>query len=166
MKKHKIKCKFILSYEDREDVILYCENVTDQFSGDVEDIDGQSGVETGEVSGKVFGPDELEDEEFMDFGQVPLSNENLQIITQFEWTSDVTDKEREEHQVFIWKLVTSRESVIREFEPITDEEGQFVMFSYTQKWDLVKTEGDYDPDQDPKDLDFQFISIEDVVVND
>ena len=118
------------------------------------------------MSGKVFGPDELEDEEFMDFGQVPLSNENLQIITQFEWTSDVTDKEREEHQVFIWKLVTSRESVIREFEPITDEEGQFVMFSYTQKWDLVKTEGDYDPDQDPKDLDFQFISIEDVVVND
>ena len=62
MKKHKIKCKFILSYENREDVILYCENVTDQFSGDVEDIDGQSGVETGEVSGKVFGPDELEDE--------------------------------------------------------------------------------------------------------
>ena len=77
---------------------------------------------------------------------------------------EVTDKEREDNQVFIQNLVTSGETVIKEFNPIIYEDGKLLVFGYTEQWNLVKTEGDYDPDQDYKDLDFEFISMEDVVV--
>ena len=77
---------------------------------------------------------------------------------------EVTDKEREDNQVFIQNLVTSGETVIKEHNPIIYEDGKLLVFGYTEQWNLVKTEGDYDPDQDYKDLDFEFISMEDVVV--
>jgi len=77
---------------------------------------------------------------------------------------DVTDNEREEIQIFIRKLVTSGETVIKEFNPIIYEDGKLVVFGYTEEWNLVKTEGDYDPNQVFKDLDFEFISMGDVIV--
>ena len=172
MKKHTIVCKLILSYEDRGDVVLYCENVTDQHSDEKDEQDVLEKIKSGELSHDVIGPDDLEDWEIEAISNESniskiddeFSEDVTRIVTTPEWLLEVTDKEREDNQVFIQNLVTSGETVIKEFNPIIYEDGKLLVFGYTEQWNLVKTEGDYDPDQDYKDLDFQFISMEDVVV--
>ena len=172
MKKHTIVCKLILSYEDRGDVVLYCENVTDQHSDEKDEQDVLEKIKSGELSHDVIGPDDLEDWEIEAISNESniskiddeFSEDVTRIVTTPEWLLEVTDKEREDNQVFIQNLVTSGETVIKEFNPIIYEDGKLLVFGYTEQWNLVKTEGDYDPDQDYKDLDFEFISMEDVVV--
>jgi len=172
MKKHTIVCKLILSYEDRGDIVLYCENVTDQHSDEKDEQDVLEKIKSGELSHDVIGPDDLEDWEIEAISNESniskiddeFSEDVTRIVTTPEWLLEVTDKEREDNQVFIQNLVTSGETVIKEFNPIIYEDGKLLVFGYTEQWNLVKTEGDYDPDQDYKDLDFQFISMEDVVV--
>ena len=172
MKKHTIVCKLILSYEDRGDIVLYCENVTDQHSDEKDEQDVLEKIKSGELSHDVIGPDDLEDWEIevisneSNISKIDdeFSEDVTRIVTTPEWLLEVTDKEREDNQVFIQNLVTSGETVIKEFNPIIYEDGKLLVFGYTEQWSLVKTEGDYDPDQDYKDLDFQFISMEDVVV--
>ena len=172
MKKHTIVCKLILSYEDRGDIVLYCENVTDQHSDEKDEQDVLEKIKRGELSHDVIGPDDLEDWEIevisneSNISKIDdeFSEDVTRIVTTPEWLLEVTDKEREDNQVFIQNLVTSGETVIKEFNPIIYEDGKLVVFGYTEQWNLVKTEGDYDPDQDYKDLDFEFISMEDVVV--
>ncbi len=172
MKKHTIVCKLILSYEDRGDIVLYCENVTDQHSDEKDEQDVLEKIKSGELSHDVIGPDDLEDWEIevisneSNISKIDdeFSEDVTRIVTTPEWLLEVTDKEREDNQVFIQNLVTSGETVIKEFNPIIYEDGKLLVFGYTEQWNLVKTEGDYDPDQDYKDLDFQFISMEDVVV--
>ena len=172
MKKHTIVCKLILSYEDRGDIVLYCENVTDQHSDEKDEQDVLEKIKSGELSHDVIGPDDLEDWEIEAISNESniskiddeFSEDVTRIVTTPEWLLEVTDKEREDNQVFIQNLVTSGETVIKEFNPIIYEDGKLLVFGYTEEWNLVKTEGDYDPDQDYKDLDFQFISMEDVVV--
>jgi len=172
MKKHTIVCKLILSYEDREDVVLYCENVTDQHSDEKDEQDVLEKIKSGELSHDVIGPDDLEDWEIEAISNESniskiddeFSEDVTRIVTTPEWLLEVTDHEREDNQVFIQNLVTSGETVIKEFNPIIYEDGKLLVFGYTEEWNLVKTEGDYDPDQDYKDLDFEFISMEDVVV--
>ena len=172
MKKHTIVCKLILSYEDRGDIVLYCENVTDQHSDEKDEQDVLEKIKSGELSHDVIGPDDLEDWEIevisneSNISKIDdeFSEDVTRIVTTPEWLLEVTDKEREDNQVFIQNLVTSGETVIKEFNPIIYEDGKLLVFGYTEEWNLVKTEGDYDPDQDYKDLDFQFISMEDVVV--
>ncbi len=172
MKKHTIVCKLILSYEDRGDVVLYCENVTDQHSDEKDEQDVLEKIKSGELSHDVIGPDDLEDWEIEAISNESniskiddeFSEDVTRIVTTPEWLLEVTDKEREDNQVFIQNLVTSGETVIKEFNPIIYEDGKLLVFGYTEEWNLVKTEGDYDPDQDYKDLDFEFISMEDVVV--
>ena len=172
MKKHTIVCKLILSYEDRGDVVLYCENVTDQHSDEKDEQDVLEKIKRGELSHDVIGPDDLEDWEIevisneSNISKIDdeFSEDVTRIVTTPEWLLEVTDKEREDNQVFIQNLVTSGETVIKEFNPIIYEDGKLLVFGYTEEWNLVKTEGDYDPDQDYKDLDFEFISMEDVVV--
>jgi len=172
MKKHTIVCKLILSYEDRGDIVLYCENVTDQHSDEKDEQDVLEKIKRGELSHDVIGPDDLEDWEIEAISNESniskiddeFSEDVTRIVTTPEWLLEVTDKEREDNQVFIQNLVTSGETVIKEFNPIIYEDGKLVVFGYTEEWNLVKTEGDYDPDQDYKDLDFEFISMEDVVV--
>ena len=172
MKKHTIVCKLILSYEDRGDIVLYCENVTDQHSDEKDEQDVLEKIKSGELSHDVIGPDDLEDWEIEAISNESniskiddeFSEDVTRIVTTPEWLLEVTDKEREDNQVFIQNLVTSRETVIKEFNPIIYEDGKLLVFGYTEQWNLVKTEGDYDPDQDYKDLDFEFISMEDVVV--
>ena len=172
MKKHTIVCKLILSYEDRGDVVLYCENVTDQHSDEKDEQDVLEKIKSGELSHDVIGPDDLEDWEIevisneSNISKIDdeFSEDVTRIVTTPEWLLEVTDKEREDNQVFIQNLVTSGETVIKEFSPIIYEDGKLLVFGYTEQWNLVKTEGDYDPDQDYKDLDFEFISMEDVVV--
>ena len=172
MKKHTIVCKLILSYEDRGDIVLYCENVTDQHSDEKDEQDVLEKIKSGELSHDVIGPDDLEDWEIEAISNESniskiddeFSEDVTRIVTTPEWLLEVTDKEREDNQVFIRELVTSGETVIKEFIPIIYEDGKLLVFGYTEQWNLVKTEGDYDPDQDYKDLDFQFISMEDVVV--
>ena len=172
MKKHTIVCKLILSYEDRGDVVLYCENVTDQHSDEKDEQDVLEKIKSGELSHDVIGPDDLEDWEIevisneSNISKIDdeFSEDVTRIVTTPEWLLEVTDKEREDNQVFIQNLVTSGETVIKEFNPIIYEDGKLLVFGYTEQWNLVKTEGDYDPDQDYKDLDFEFISMEDVVV--
>ena len=61
MKKHTIVCKLILSYEDREDVVLYCENVTDQHSDEKDEQDVLEKIKSGELAHDVIGSDDLED---------------------------------------------------------------------------------------------------------
>ena len=170
MKKHTIVCKLILSYEDRGDVVLYCENVTDQHSDEKDEQDVLEKIKSGELSHDVIGPDDLEDWEIEAISNESniskiddeFSEDVTRIVTTPEWLLEVTDKEREDNQVFIQNLVTSGETVIKEFNPIIYEDGKLLVFGYTEQWNLVKTEGDYDPDQDYKDLDFEFISMEDV----
>ena len=172
MKKHTIVCKLILSYEDRGDIVLYCENVTDQHSDEKDEQDVLEKIKSGELSHDVIGPDDLEDWEIEAISNESniskiddeFSEDVTRIVTTPEWLLEVTDKEREDNQVFIQNLVTSGETVIKEFNPIIYEDGKLLVFGYTEQWNLVKTEGDYDPDQDYKDLDFAFISMEDVVV--
>jgi hypothetical protein len=172
MKKHTIVCKLILSYEDRGDIVLYCENVTDQHSDEKDEQDVLEKIKSGELSHDVIGPDDLEDWEIEAISNESniskiddeFSEDVTRIVTTPEWLLEVTDKEREDNQVFIQNLVTSGETVIKEFNPIIYEDGKLLVFGYTEQWNLVKTEGDYDPDQDYKDLDFEFISMEDVVV--
>ena len=172
MKKHTIVCKLILSYEDRGDIVLYCENVTDQHSDEKDEQDVLEKIKSGELSHDVIGPDDLEDWEIevisneSNISKIDdeFSEDVTRIVTTPEWLLEVTDKEREDNQVFIQNLVTSGETVIKEFNPIIYEDGKLLVFGYTEQWNLVKTEGDYDPDQDYKDLDFEFISMEDVVV--
>jgi hypothetical protein len=172
MKKHTIVCKLILSYEDRGDIVLYCENVTDQHSDEKDEQDVLEKIKSGELSHDVIGPDDLEDWEIEAISNESniskiddeFSEDVTRIVTTPEWLLEVTDKEREDNQVFIQNLVTSGETVIKEFSPIIYEDGKLLVFGYTEQWNLVKTEGDYDPDQDYKDLDFEFISMEDVVV--
>jgi phosphopentomutase len=172
MKKHTIVCKLILSYEDRGDIVLYCENVTDQHSDEKDEQDVLEKIKSGELSHDVIGPDDLEDWEIevisneSNISKIDdeFSEDVTRIVTTPEWLLEVTDKEREDNQVFIQNLVTSGETVIKEFSPIIYEDGKLLVFGYTEQWNLVKTEGDYDPDQDYKDLDFEFISMEDVVV--
>ena len=172
MKKHTIVCKLILSYEDRGDIVLYCENVTDQHSDEKVEQDVLEKIKSGELSHDVIGPDDLEDWEIEAISNESniskiddeFSEDVTRIVTTPEWLLEVTDKEREDNQVFIQNLVTSGETVIKEFNPIIYEDGKLLVFGYTEEWNLVKTEGDYDPDQDYKDLDFEFISMEDVVV--
>ena len=172
MKKHTIVCKLILSYEDRGDVVLYCENVTDQHSDEKDEQDVLEKIKRGELSHDVIGPDDLEDWEIevisneSNISKIDdeFSEDVTRIVTTPEWLLEVTDKEREDNQVFIQNLVTSGETVIKEFNPIIYEDGKLLVFGYTEEWNLVKAEGDYDPDQDYKDLDFEFISMEDVVV--
>jgi hypothetical protein len=172
MKKHTIVCKLILSYEDRGDIVLYCENVTDQHSDEKDEQDVLEKIKSGELSHDVIGPDDLEDWEIEAISNESniskiddeFSEDVTRIVTTPEWLLEVTDKEREDNQVFIQNLVTSGETVIKEFNPIIYEDGKLLVFGYTEEWNLVKTEGDYDPDQDYKDLDFEFISMEDVVV--
>ena len=172
MKKHTIVCKLILSYEDRGDIVLYCENVTDQHSDEKDEQDVLEKIKRGELSHDVIGPDDLEDWEIEAISNESniskiddeFSEDVTRIVTTPEWLLEVTDKEREDNQVFIQNLVTSGETVIKEFNPIIYEDGKLLVFGYTEQWNLVKTEGDYDPDQDYKDLDFEFISMEDVVV--
>ena len=172
MKKHTIVCKLILSYEDRGDIVLYCENVTDQHSDEKDEQDILEKIKSGELSHDVIGPDDLEDWEIevisneSNISKIDdeFSEDVTRIVTTPEWLLEVTDKEREDNQVFIQNLVTSGETVIKEFNPIIYEDGKLLVFGYTEQWNLVKTEGDYDPDQDYKDLDFEFISMEDVVV--
>ena len=170
MKKHTIVCKLILSYEDRGDIVLYCENVTDQHSDEKDEQDVLEKIKSGELSHDVIGPDDLEDWEIEAISNESniskiddeFSEDVTRIVTTPEWLLEVTDKEREDNQVFIQNLVTSGETVIKEFNPIIYEDGKLLVFGYTEQWNLVKTEGDYDPDQDYKDLDFEFISMEDV----
>ena len=172
MKKHTIVCKLILSYEDRGDIVLYCENVTDQHSDEKDEQDVLEKIKSGELSHDVIGPDDLEDWEIEAISNESniskiddeFSEDVTRIVTTPEWLLEVTDKEREDNQVFIQNLVTSGETVIKEFNPIIYEDEKLLVFGYTEQWNLVKTEGDYDPDQDYKDLDFEFISMEDVVV--
>ena len=172
MKKHTIVCKLILSYEDRGDIVLYCENVTDQHSDEKDEQDVLEKIKSGELSHDVIGPDDLEDWEIEAISNESniskiddeFSEDVTRIVTTPEWLLEVTDKEREDNQVFIQNLVTSGETVIKEFNPIIYEDGKLLVFGYTEQWNIVKTEGDYDPDQDYKDLDFEFISMEDVVV--
>jgi len=172
MKKHTIVCKLILSYEDRGDIVLYCENVTDQHSDEKDEQAVLEKIKSGELSHDVIGPDDLEDWEIEAISNESniskiddeFSEDVTRIVTTPEWLLEVTDKEREDNQVFIQNLVTSGETVIKEFNPIIYEDGKLLVFGYTEQWNLVKTEGDYDPDQDYKDLDFEFISMEDVVV--
>ena len=172
MKKHTIVCKLILSYEDRGDIVLYCENVTDQHSDEKDEQDVLEKIKSGELSHDVIGPDDLEDWEIevisneSNISKIDdeFSEDVTRIVTTPEWLLEVTDKEREDNQVFIQNLVTSGETVIKEFNPIIYEDGKLLVFGYTEQWNLVKTEGDYDPDQDYKDLDFEFISMEDMVV--
>ena len=172
MKKHTIVCKLILSYEDRGDIVLYCENVTDQHSDEKDEQDVLEKIKSGELSHDVIGPDDLEDWEIEAISNESniskiddeFSEDVTRIVTTPEWLLEVTDKEREDNQVFIQNLVTSGETVIKEFNPIIYEDGKLLVFGYTEQWNLVKTEGDYDPDQDYKDLDFEFISMEDMVV--
>ena len=172
MKKHTIVCKIILSYEDRGDIVLYCENVTDQHSDEKDEQDVLEKIKSGELSHDVIGPDDLEDWEIEAISNESniskiddeFSEDVTRIVTTPEWLLEVTDKEREDNQVFIQNLVTSGETVIKEFNPIIYEDGKLLVFGYTEQWNLVKTEGDYDPDQDYKDLEFEFISMEDVVV--
>ena len=172
MKKHTIVCKLILSYEDRGDIVLFCENVTDQHSDEKDEQDVLEKIKSGELSHDVIGPDDLEDWEIEAISNESniskiddeFSEDVTRIVTTPEWLLEVTDKEREDNQVFIQNLVTSGETVIKEFNPIIYEDGKLLVFGYTEQWNLVKTEGDYDPDQDYKDLDFEFISMEDVVV--
>ena len=129
-------------------------------------------IKRGELSHDVIGPDDLEDWEIEAISNESniskiddeFSEDVTRIVTTPEWLLEVTDKEREDNQVFIQNLVTSGETVIKEFNPIIYEDGKLLVFGYTEQWNLVKTEGDYDPDQDYKDLDFEFISMEDVVV--
>ena len=129
-------------------------------------------IKSGELSHDVIGSDDLEDWEIEAISNESniskiddeFSEDVTRIVTTPEWLLEVTDKEREDNQVFIQNLVTSGETVIKEFSPIIYEDGKLLVFGYTEQWNLVKTEGDYDPDQDYKDLDFQFISMEDVVV--
>ena len=172
MKKHTIVCKLILSYEDRGDIVLFCENVTDQHSDEKDEQDVLEKIKSGELSHDVIGPDDLEDWEIEAISNESniskiddeFSEDVTRIVTTPEWLLEVTDKEREDNQVFIQNLVTSGETVIKEFNPIIYEDGKLLVFGYTEEWNLLKTEGDYDPDQDYKDLDFEFISMEDVVV--
>ena len=172
MKKQTIGCKLIPSYEDREDVVLYCENVTDQHSDEKDEQDVLEKIKSGELAHDVIGPDDLEDWEIevisneSNISKIDdeFSEDVTRKVTTPEWLLEVTDKEREDNQVFIQNLVTSGETVIKEFNPIIYEDGKLLVFGYTEEWNLVKTEGDYDPDQDYKDLDFEFISMEDVVV--
>ena len=129
-------------------------------------------IKRGELSHDVIGPDDLEDWEIEAISNESniskiddeFSEDVTRIVTTPEWLLEVTDKEREDNQVFIQNLVTSGETVIKEFNPMIYEDGKLLVFGYTEQWNLVKTEGDYDPDQDYKDLDFEFISMEDVVV--
>jgi len=50
MGKHTILCKLILSYEDRGDVVLYCENVTDQHSDEKDEQDVLEKIKSGELA--------------------------------------------------------------------------------------------------------------------
>ena len=171
MKKHTIVCKLILSYEDRGDIVLYCENVTDLHSDEKDEQDVLEKIKSGELSHDVIGPDDLEDWEIEAISNESniskiddeFSEDVTRIVTTPEWLLEVTDKEREDNQVFIQNLVTSGETVIKEFNPMIYEDGKLLVFGYTDEWNLVKTEGDYDPDQDYKDLDFEFISMGDVI---
>ena len=172
MGKHTILCKLILSYEDKGDVVLYCENVTDQHSDEKDEQDVLEKIKSGELAHDVIGPDDLEDWEIdvvsnesniLKFDD-EFSEDVTRIVTTPDWLLDVTDNECEEIQIFIRKLVTSGETVIKEFNPIIYEDGKLVVFGYTEEWNLVKTEGDYDPNQVFKDLDFEFISMGDVIV--
>ncbi len=172
MKKHTIVCKLILSYEDRGDIVLYCENVTDQHSDEKDEQDVLEKIKSGELSHDVIGSDDLEDWEVELISSESnilkvddeFTEDVMRVVTTPEWLLDVTDHEREGNQIFIRELVTSGETVIKEHNPIIYEDGKLVVFGYTEQWNLVKTEGDYDPDQDFKDLEFEFISMGDVIV--
>ena len=92
MKGHKLKMRFKLSYEDREDVVVHTELLTNQF-----------------VDYKNYDIDDLLD-------IVPYTEEDL-IGTTTEWVL-----REEDNRVFIRQLMNSDESIIRTVDPYYENE--------------------------------------------
>ena len=89
---HKLKMRFKLSYEDREDVVVHTELLTDQF-----------------VDYKNYDIDDLLD-------IVPHTEEDL-IGSTTEWVL-----REEDNRVFIRQLMNSDESIIRTVDPYDGNE--------------------------------------------
>ena len=92
MKGHKLKMRFKLSYEDREDVVVHTELLTNQF-----------------VDYKNYDVDDLLD-------IVPHTEEELIGFTT-EWVL-----REEDNRVFIRQLMNSDESIIRTVDPYCENE--------------------------------------------
>ena len=92
MKEHKLKMRFKLSYEDREDVVVHTELFTDQF-----------------VDYKNYDVDDLLD-------IVPHTEEDL-IGSTTEWVL-----REEDNRVFIRQLMNSDESITRTVGPCCENE--------------------------------------------
>ena len=126
MKGHKLKMRFKLSNEDREDVVVHTELLTDQF-----------------VDYKNYDIDDLLD-------IVPHTEEELIGFTT-EWVL-----REEDNRVFIRQLMNSDESIIRTVDPYDGNE-ESSESGYTERWDLIKIDGDVDTIQDYKELEFTFV---------
>ena len=126
MKGHKLKMRFKLSNEDREDVVVHTELLTDQF-----------------VDYKNYDVDDLLD-------IVPHTEEDL-IGSTTEWVL-----REEDNRVFIRELMNSDESIIRTVDPYDGNE-ESSESGYTERWDLIKIDGDVDTIQDYKELEFTFV---------
>ena len=123
---HKLKMRFKLSYEDREDVVVHTELLTNQF-----------------VDYKNYDIDDLLD-------IVPHTEEELIGFTT-EWVL-----REEDNRVFIRELMNSDESIIRTVGPYCENEEPSES-GYTERWDLIKIDGDVDTIQDYKELEFTFV---------
>ena len=126
MKGHKLKMRFKLSNEDREDVVVHTELLTDQF-----------------VDYKNYDVDDLLD-------IVPHTEEDL-IGSTTEWVL-----REEDNRVFIRRLMNSDESITRTVDPCYGNE-ESSESGYTERWDLIKIDGDVDTIQDYKELEFTFV---------
>jgi len=118
--------RFKLSYEDREDVVVHTELLTNQF-----------------VDYKNYDVDDLLD-------IVPHTEEELIGFTT-EWVL-----REEDNRVFIRQLMNSDESIIRTVDPYDGNE-ESSESGYTERWDLIKIDGDVDTIQDYKELEFTFV---------
>jgi hypothetical protein len=118
--------RFKLSYEDREDVVVHTELLTNQF-----------------VDYKNYDVDDLLD-------IVPHTEEELIGFTT-EWVL-----REEDNRVFIRELMNSDESIIRTVDPYDGNE-ESSESGYTERWDLIKIDGDVDTIQDYKELEFTFV---------
>ena len=118
--------RFKLSYEDREDVVVHTELLTNQF-----------------VDYKNYDVDDLLD-------IVPHTEEELIGFTT-EWVL-----REEDNRVFIRELMNSDESIIRTVDPYDGNE-ESLESGYTERWDLIKIDGDVDTIQDYKELEFTFV---------
>ena len=124
--------RFKLSYEDREDVVVHTELLTNQF-----------------VDYKNYDIDDLLD-------IVPHTEEELIGFTT-EWVL-----REEDNRVFIRQLMNSDESIIRTVDPYDGNE-ESSESGYTERWDLIKIDGDVDTIQDYKELEFTSMQVLDSV---